>query len=54
MKKDINNELDQFLDDENKSNDEAKITKKIVKDKSITERIEKKILLEDGRQLLSE
>jgi hypothetical protein len=40
------NELDQFLnDDEN--------TEKVVKgDKSLVERIDKKIIVEDGRQLL--
>ena len=44
-KKDI---LDQFLEDET-----TQSTKKIsLNDRSIVERIEKKIIVEDGRQLL--
>jgi hypothetical protein len=40
-------DLDEFLGKEEESND-----KKIKQDKSLIERIDKKIITEDGRQLL--
>jgi len=52
MKNKINNSLDDFLENDKKENTENK--KKIKKDKSIIERVDKVILVEDGRQLLRE
>jgi hypothetical protein len=42
------NSLDEFLGNEEESNDK----KKVKSDKSLIERIDKKIITEDGRQLL--
>lgn len=51
-KQNLENKLDEFLTNENKNlecNDEGCIIKN---DKSLVERINKKIITEDGRQLL--
>lgn len=41
------NNLDEFLENENEEN-----TKKVKSDKSIIERVDKKIIVENGKQLL--
>lgn len=54
MENDIKKTLDNFLDDEDNEKEVKKNEKKIKKDKSIIERVDKVILVEDGRQLLRE
>lgn len=52
----IKKALENFIDDEQSLNDKViEQKKKIIKsDKTIFERIDKQIIMEDGRQLLSE
>jgi hypothetical protein len=50
--KELNKKLDNFLGNEDDLDQEVKQKRKVLKDKSLTERINRKILLEDGRQLL--
>ena len=50
--KNINeNELDKFLDDDSLEGTDT-LNKMIKKDKSIVELVDRKIIIEDGRQLL--
>lgn len=50
------NDLDQFLKDQEEIKDQEEMenieNKKIKGDKSLVERVDKKIIVEDGRQLL--
>lgn len=52
MKNIDSKELDNFLDNNQEGQEEELGKKVIIKDKSLVERINKTILVEDGRQLL--
>lgn len=53
-KKDLNSSLNDFIGENPNSNDENCTTEecKVKRDKSLVERINKKIITEDGKQLL--
>lgn len=52
MEKDINKNLDKFLGNEDELDCEITKEKKVVKDRTIIERAEKVVIVEDGRRLL--
>lgn len=53
-KKDLNNSLDEFMGETSSQNDENCNTEecRLKRDRSLVERINKKIITEDGKQLL--
>ena len=56
MENELNDKLNDFLSDENELDNENEITKKTVMydDKSLTERVDRDLITEDGRFLLND